>query len=102
MKKPIRFILFPGILVATWESRESICSSMMWISNRDAVAASMQPIGIWGPVTLFVFQVFLAFIPGQALMVAGDYLYGFWSGFLLSRLSLVAGGAQNRCAHYAI
>jgi uncharacterized membrane protein YdjX (TVP38/TMEM64 family) len=37
-------------------------------------------------------QVFLAFIPGQALMVACGYLYGFWGGFLLSWLSLVIGG----------
>src|SRR4030095_3289398 len=36
--------------------------------------------------------VFIAFIPGQALMVACGYLYGFWGGFLLSWLSLVAGG----------
>lgn len=41
---------------------------------------------------LFILQVFLAFIPGQALMVACGYLYGFWGGFLLSWLSLVAGG----------
>jgi uncharacterized membrane protein YdjX (TVP38/TMEM64 family) len=55
----------------------------------------MQHAGIWGPVILFilfVLQVFLAFIPGQALMVASGYLYGFWGGFLLSWISLVVGG----------
>jgi uncharacterized membrane protein YdjX (TVP38/TMEM64 family) len=55
----------------------------------------MDQIGIWGPLVLFilfVLQVFLAFIPGQALMVASGFLYGFWGGFLLSLLSLVAGG----------
>ena len=68
---------------------------MRWFANLDAVTADMQRIGIWGPITLFilfVFQVFLAFIPGQALMVACGYLYGFWGGFLLSWFSLVVGG----------
>ncbi|MCI0609119.1 MAG: VTT domain-containing protein [Anaerolineae bacterium] len=40
----------------------------------------------------FYLQVFLAFIPGQALMVACGYLYGFSGGFLLSWLSLAVGG----------
>jgi uncharacterized membrane protein YdjX (TVP38/TMEM64 family) len=55
----------------------------------------MDHLGIWGPVILsilFVLQVFLAFIPGQTLMVACGFLYGFSGGFLLSWLSLVAGG----------
>ena len=55
----------------------------------------MNHLGIWGPIVLFVLfvlQVFLAFIPGQALMMACGFLYGFWGGFLVSWLSLVAGG----------
>jgi uncharacterized membrane protein YdjX (TVP38/TMEM64 family) len=55
----------------------------------------MKHAGLWGPIVfivLFVLQVFIAFIPGQGLMVACGYLYGFWGGFLLSWLSLVAGG----------
>ncbi|HET7142719.1 MAG TPA: VTT domain-containing protein, partial [Anaerolineales bacterium] len=49
----------------------------------------------WGPVVLFillVLQVFLAFIPGQALMVACGYVYGFWGGLFISWFSLFAGG----------
>jgi uncharacterized membrane protein YdjX (TVP38/TMEM64 family) len=75
--------------------REPISGTWAWFSDRDAVAVSMQNAGILGPVVLFilfVLQVFLAFIPGQALMVACGYLYGFWGGFLLSWLSLVVGG----------
>ncbi len=55
----------------------------------------MQQFGILGPVILFillVLQVFLAFIPGQALMVACAYLYGFWGGMFLAWFSLVVGG----------
>jgi uncharacterized membrane protein YdjX (TVP38/TMEM64 family) len=55
----------------------------------------MHQLGAWGPAVffiLFVLQVFLALIPGQALMVATGFLYGFWGGFLVSWLSLVIGG----------
>jgi uncharacterized membrane protein YdjX (TVP38/TMEM64 family) len=68
---------------------------LTWFSNREAIILSMQHAGVWGPAilcSLFILQVFLAFIPGQALMVASGFIYGFWGGFLISWLSLVAGG----------
>jgi uncharacterized membrane protein YdjX (TVP38/TMEM64 family) len=43
-------------------------------------------------VLLLILQVFLAFIPGQALMIACGFLYGFWGGLLITWTSLVAGG----------
>jgi len=93
-------LLFKLILLAAtpmllWASRGPVSAIWAWFSDRDAVSASMDHLGIWGPVVLFilfVLQVFLAFIPGQALMVACGFLYGFWGGFLVSWLSLVAGG----------
>jgi len=90
-----KLILLAAIFIVLWTLREPISSTWAWFSDRDAVAVSMQNAGIFGPVVLFilfVLQVFLAFIPGQALMVACGYLYGFWGGFLLSWLSLVVGG----------
>lgn len=50
---------------------------------------------MWGPAVLsllFILQTFLAFIPGQALMVASGYVYGFGGGMLITWASLVAGG----------
>src|SRR5512133_47797 len=91
----LKLILVAGTPIVLWLSREPIAAMWRWFSNRDAVEASMNHLGIWGPVVLFVLfvlQVFLAFIPGQALMVASGYLYGFWGGFLLSWISLVVGG----------
>lgn len=91
-------IIVPGIalmLMASWIFRSELADIMRWFSNLDAVTADMESIGLFGPIVLFVLfvlQVFLAFIPGQALMVACGYLYGFWGGFLLSWLSLVVGG----------
>jgi len=93
-----KIIIIIGIvltLIAFWIFRVELMGMMRWFADLDVVTADMQRIGIWGPIilfALFVFQVFFAFIPGQALMVACGYLYGFWGGFLLSWLSLVAGG----------
>jgi uncharacterized membrane protein YdjX (TVP38/TMEM64 family) len=95
VKRIVIIIFSLVILVMLWEARAPILSAMAWFGDQEAVASSMQRIGFWGPLVLFllfVFQVFLAFIPGQALMVACGYLYGFWGGFLISWLSLVAGG----------
>ncbi len=90
-----KFMLIAGTPLLLWEARHPLVVIWRWFSNRDAVEASMHHLGIWGPVVLFVLfvlQVFLAFIPGQALMVACGFLYGFWGGFLLSWISLVVGG----------
>jgi len=90
-----KVILFLPALAALWILREPIAEMWAWFGDRNAVASSMEQAGLWGPAVLFilfVLQVFLAFIPGQALMIACGYLYGFWGGFLLSWLSLVAGG----------
>jgi uncharacterized membrane protein YdjX (TVP38/TMEM64 family) len=91
----LKLMALAGTPAILWASREPVSAMWRWFSDRDAVTSSIDQMGIWGPLVLavlFVLQVFLAFIPGQALMVACGYLYGFWGGFLLSWLSLVAGG----------
>src|SRR6185503_20523814 len=91
----IQWIVIVVALALGWVFRYYLSSIWAWFSSMDSIAVSMHQAGIWGPATLsilFILQVFLAFIPGQALMVACGYLYGFWGGFLLSWLSLVAGG----------
>jgi len=95
MKKIISIFSFIIVLWVLIKFHASILNSLAWFGNREAITTSMQQAGLWGPIILFilfVLQVFLAFIPGQALMVASGYLYGFWGGFLLSWLSLVVGG----------
>jgi uncharacterized membrane protein YdjX (TVP38/TMEM64 family) len=91
----VKFLLCAGAPVLVWVSREPVAAVWQWFNNQEAVTASMDRLGIWGPVILailFILQVFFAFIPGQALMIACGFLYGFGGGFLLSWLSLVAGG----------
>lgn len=95
MKKFIGFFSLIVVFVTLYQFHESILNTLSWFASRDAITTSMEHAGLWGPIVLFilfVLQVFLAFIPGQALMVASGYLYGFWGGFLISWLSLVIGG----------
>jgi uncharacterized membrane protein YdjX (TVP38/TMEM64 family) len=90
-----KLILVTVTPITIWVSREPLAGLWNWFSDREAVSASMNGLGLWGVLILailFILQVFLAFIPGQALMVACGFLYGFGGGFLLSWLSLVAGG----------
>jgi uncharacterized membrane protein YdjX (TVP38/TMEM64 family) len=95
MKKIISIFSLIVIFATLYEFHEGILHTLSWFGSREAITVSMQHAGLWGPIVLFilfVLQVFLAFIPGQALMVASGYLYGFWGGFLISWLSLVVGG----------
>jgi len=82
-------------LFAMWVYREPLIASLQWFSDMDAVIVSIKGYGLWGPAILFVLfilQTFLAFIPGQALMVSSGYIYGFTGGILITWISLVVGG----------
>ena len=90
----IFFVLVIGIFILK-AFQEPLVSVMHWFSDPGAVGEAVQHSGFWGPTilfVLFVLQVFLAFIPGQALMVASGYIYGFTGGMLITWFSLVAGG----------
>ena len=55
----------------------------------------LQNSGPWGwliLIILLILQAFLAFIPGQGLMLASGYIYGFWQGLLLTWFGLTLGG----------
>ena len=82
-------------LLAIWFYRAPLLTSLQWFSDLDAVTASIKGYGLWGPFILcilFILQTFLAFIPGQALMVASGYVYGFSGGIMITWVSLVLGG----------
>ena len=81
--------------IAIWFYRAPLLTSLQWFSDLDAVTASIKGYGLWGPAILcilFILQTFLAFIPGQALMVASGYVYGFSGGIMITWASLVLGG----------
>jgi len=82
-------------ILAIWFYRAPLLTSLQWFSDLDAVTASIKGYGLWGPAILcilFILQTFLAFIPGQVLMVASGYVYGFSGGILITWASLVLGG----------
>lgn len=81
--------------IALWIYREPVGAWLRWFSDLDAVIESIRGYGLWGPAILFllfILQAFLAFIPGQALMISSGIIYGFLGGFLLTWISLVIGG----------
>lgn len=95
MKKIFTVILLVAALATIWIFRIPAADLLSWFGNREAVVNSIEQLGMWGPlvlIVLLVLQVFLAFIPGQALMVACGYIYGFGLGFLISWFGLFAGG----------
>ena len=82
-------------LPSLWLLHTPLASMLQWFSDREAVSQAILNSGFWGPAilfVLFVLQTFIAFIPGQALMIASGYIYGFTGGFLITWISLVAGG----------
>lgn len=94
-KKLTNLILAGSALTTLWICRQPLIASLQWFRDLDAVTTSIRGYGLWGPVVLcvlFILQTFLAFIPGQALMVASGYVYGFSGGILITWVSLVLGG----------
>lgn len=82
-------------LASAWLLRAPLAQALDWFSSPQSIQQAVQSCGAWGPLVffvLFVLQTFLAFIPGQALMLASAYIYGFGWGWLLTWISLVAGG----------
>lgn len=95
IRKILNISLVLIALTLLWKFHGQLASMSQWFSDREAVSQAIQSSGWWGPAilfVLFVLQTFLAFIPGQALMFASGYIYGFTGGFLITWLSLVAGG----------
>ena len=95
IQKVMAMALTALTLFVIWFYRAPLMVSLYWFSDMDAVINSIRGYGLWGPAILFVLfilQTFIAFIPGQALMVSSGYIYGFTGGILITWISLVVGG----------
>lgn len=94
--KKILPVLLIGIsIIPIWIYRNALSEMMRWFLDLDAIMSAIHGYGLWGPTVLFVLfvlQTFFAFIPGQGLMVASGYIYGFTGGIIISWFSLVVGG----------
>jgi uncharacterized membrane protein YdjX (TVP38/TMEM64 family) len=63
-----------------------------FLKDRQQVETFLAGLGIWGVllyVIILMVQVLTAVIPGQVLMIAAGYLYGFWGGVTLNFLAII-------------
>lgn len=85
-----------GIVIATGIIifRKEIYQFLFMMGDRDRVVSILEEYGAAGPVLLGLFlflQVFLAWIPGHVLMIAGGFLYGFKTGFIITAVTTIIG-----------
>ncbi len=91
-KKPILFLAV-CIMLLLW-LHEPLGGFLKWISDRDALEKVIESRGNWGIMVysvLLILQLIVAFIPGQALVFAGGYVFGLWKGLLITIPVVVAG-----------
>jgi uncharacterized membrane protein YdjX (TVP38/TMEM64 family) len=75
----LRLLLLVIVLSVVIWYREPLTDLVRIVSDQEAVSAYLQNYGSLGPIILFVLmvsQVFIAVIPGHALMVTAGYVYG--------------------------
>lgn len=75
-----------------WLWWEPLLRLWQLLQNQTAVSATLRQFGWFGPFILAFaqfLQVLIAIIPGQAMVITGGYVYGFWWGFLLNIVSTV-------------
>ena len=80
------------IVAAAWLARGAIFDLMEALSDQEAVGATIQSFGVWGPLVLGLaqmVQVLVAFIPGHVFVIAAGYIYGFPAGFALNFICVV-------------
>jgi len=96
--KPIKkllpaILLFPTLITGFF-FRSELVSFLSILQDHQAISAYIQNLGLWGPILLFallVGQVFLAMIPGHALMMAGGYVYGPFVAVFITSTSTILG-----------
>ncbi len=94
-KKKLMALTLPGLLVLVlWILRAPLASGVARLGDRQAISDSVRELGPFGPLVLFallVAQVFLAILPGHALMMAGGYLYGPFVAIAIISASTILG-----------
>ncbi|RIK29306.1 MAG: hypothetical protein DCC56_13200 [Anaerolineae bacterium] len=68
------------VLLILWWTRVPVMDFLRWVVDRDAVAEYMISYGDWAMalyLSLLILQVIVAMIPGQALVFAAGYIFGF-------------------------
>lgn len=91
--KKIKIVVAMILPALAWHYRQPLAELLQIIQEQGSVSAYLQGYGPLGPLVLFfllVAQVFVAVIPGHALMVTAGYVYGVL-GLLVTIASTVLG-----------
>ena len=94
----VRLAAVLAVLPALWLARQPLAALFALVKDREALLALVEGLGVWGPLVLgltIALQVTFAVLPGHVLMLAGGYLYGFGTGFVITWLSTVAASQLN-------
>ncbi len=92
VKHSLTALVIAVALLTAWWARAPLLDFLVWISDRDGVGATIRSYGSWAPgvyIFLLVLQVIVALIPGQALVVAGAYVFGFVPAMLMTVPSVI-------------
>ena len=93
-----KIVKVAAVLLALWLFRAPIGEMLQIVSDREQVSAYVQSFGALGPVVLGLLlfaQVFVALIPGHALMMTGGYVYGFAPAVAITAVSTIV---ASQCA----
>ncbi len=82
--------LIGGLIIGfAWQP---LSKMIAFLGDQAAVSTVVQSYGFWGPLAIFLLhglQIIIAAIPGQMIMIASGYIYGFWGGFILTLITTV-------------
>jgi uncharacterized membrane protein YdjX (TVP38/TMEM64 family) len=90
-------VLLP-VLFFRHELAAGLMTAYRWLSDRDQAEQFVSAFGRGAPLafmSLQVFQVVLAPVPGEATGFIGGYIFGAGRGFIYSSLALAAGSWIN-------
>ena len=103
IKRNAKKFIFSAILAAIlWVYRHPLAELSQIIQDQEAVSTYLQGYGSLGPIILFILliaQVFIAIIPGHALMVTAGYAYGIWGLFVTLTSTILGSQIAFLIAH---
>lgn len=89
---PVVLVVLSIFLIGIFQPQ--LASLLDFMQDQQAVSGYLESINPLGPVVLFlllVAQVFVAIIPGHALMMAGGYAFGPWAAIPIVAASTILG-----------
>lgn len=92
--KDTRLWLAAISLLVLWQYRASLSDALHALGNWQTAVSYLKRFGTLGPAVLFIIilaQVFIAFIPGHAFVVASGYIYGAQVTILVVATSAILG-----------